>query len=324
MYHKIIIHNSQILFNDVYVRIVFDSFNNPWFAAKDVAKSLNYKDTKDAIKVNVDVSDKKQIKHIIDEQSISKLPYRVDVKTLYLTESGLYTLIMKSKMKKAKQFQLWISKNVLPALRKYGKYEHTSNNLINELDIKLKNANDEITILKNNQNKTKYPNGNHVYIMKQLDLKNKDQIYKIGITKNLNKRANVYNTGFANNVKFLYYHPFDNLDKIELCLEFYLFDYRYRHNREFYQCKLDLIIQIIEKCNKYINMDITTMGNIERLKIQSIFLDKDVDLDKEYIFKFEKDLNDLGPIEQLGSSYSEYKQLYIFNKSNYKKLKKYH
>ena len=86
----------------------------PWLVGKDVAVALGYKNPRDAITRHVDSEDKAVVKHdtLSGEQEM-----------LIINESGLYSLILSSKMPKAKAFKRWVTGEVLPALRKNGVYE---------------------------------------------------------------------------------------------------------------------------------------------------------------------------------------------------------
>lgn len=86
----------------------------PWLVGKDVAVALGYKNPRDAITRHVDAEDKGVVKH--DTPSGEQ-------EMLIINESGLYSLILSSKMPKAKAFKRWVTSEVLPALRKNGVYE---------------------------------------------------------------------------------------------------------------------------------------------------------------------------------------------------------
>lgn len=89
----------------------------PWFVGKDVAKALGYKDTKNALKAHVDPEDKGgwQITTPSGTQDMT-----------VINESGVYSLIFSSKLKKAKEFKRWVTSEVLPAIRKQGGYLSTA------------------------------------------------------------------------------------------------------------------------------------------------------------------------------------------------------
>lgn len=83
---------------------------------KDAAAALGYADTAKAIRAHVDAEDKQIIK--VDEMAT------LDVKSNFgmtiINESGLYSLILSSKLESAKRFKRWVTSEVLPALRKTG------------------------------------------------------------------------------------------------------------------------------------------------------------------------------------------------------------
>jgi prophage antirepressor-like protein len=85
-----------------------------WFVGKDVAEILGYVKTRNAIANHVDSEDKKDA------------PIQGDVggtqQMTLINESGLYSLIFKSKMPQAKEFKRWVTSEVLPSIRKTGSY----------------------------------------------------------------------------------------------------------------------------------------------------------------------------------------------------------
>lgn len=94
----------------------------PWLVGKDVAVALGYKNPGKAIIAHVDDEDKR----------LEMLPQGTDShfgnlsptsKTALINESGLYSLVLSSKLPKAKAFKRWVTSEVLPALRKNGVYE---------------------------------------------------------------------------------------------------------------------------------------------------------------------------------------------------------
>ena len=85
-----------------------------WFVAKDAAKTLGYKNPRDAISKHVDEEDKEVAK-------CDTLGGRQDI--AIINESGLYCLVLSSKLPSAKKFKRWVTSEVLPALRKTGQYQ---------------------------------------------------------------------------------------------------------------------------------------------------------------------------------------------------------
>lgn len=94
----------------------------PWLVGKDVAEALGYKNPGKAIIAHVDEEDKRfeMLSQGADSQNGNVSP---SSKTALINESGLYSLILSSKMPKAKAFKHWVTSEVLPALRKNGVYE---------------------------------------------------------------------------------------------------------------------------------------------------------------------------------------------------------
>ena len=86
----------------------------PWFAGRDVAASLGYKDTADALK-----------KHVADEDKLTRcFADSGQNRQMYIiNESGLYALIFGSKLESAQRFKRWVTSEVLPAIRKTGGYQ---------------------------------------------------------------------------------------------------------------------------------------------------------------------------------------------------------
>lgn len=87
----------------------------PLFVAIDVATALGYKNTKDAVLRHVDSDD------LIKSEIADKLNRIQTVNCV--NESGLYALIFGSKLESAKRFKRWVTSEVLPAIRKTGRYE---------------------------------------------------------------------------------------------------------------------------------------------------------------------------------------------------------
>lgn len=86
----------------------------PWLVGKDVATALGYKNPQRAIRDHVDAEDKGVTKTVTPSG---------EQEMLIINESGLYSLILSSKMPKAKAFKHWVTSEVLPAIHKTGAYE---------------------------------------------------------------------------------------------------------------------------------------------------------------------------------------------------------
>ena len=85
----------------------------PWFVGKDVAAALGYKEPTKAAREKVDDDDK----------GVSKIdtPSGIQEMTI-INESGLYSLVLSSKLPTAKKFKRWVTNEVIPSIRKHGAY----------------------------------------------------------------------------------------------------------------------------------------------------------------------------------------------------------
>ena len=90
--------------------------SEPWFVGKDVAEILGYKKPENAIANHVDEDDK-------TTTLIQGTGSNYKSKTMIINESGLYSLVLSSKLPSAKKFKRWVTSEVLPALRKKGQYQ---------------------------------------------------------------------------------------------------------------------------------------------------------------------------------------------------------
>lgn len=120
-------NNIQIFDNPEFGKIrTMECFGVPYFFGKDVALVLGYSNPQKAIRDHVDEEDK-----TVNES------FTVNGTTpVLVNESGLYSLILSSKMPKARQFKHWITSEVLPAIRKHGAYmtEDTAERVLNDPD----------------------------------------------------------------------------------------------------------------------------------------------------------------------------------------------
>lgn len=107
-----IFRNEQ--FGEVRVALINDV---GWLVGKDVAEVLGYKDTVNALKDHVDEDDK-----LIWQIATSGQKRNMIV----INESGLYSLVLSSKLPSAKVFKRWVTTDVLPSIRKHGLYATTN------------------------------------------------------------------------------------------------------------------------------------------------------------------------------------------------------
>ena len=101
------------MFGDI--RTMTDECGETYFVGKDVAKALGYKNPSNALQVHVDSEDKTS--YLIQ---VSGSNYKAN--TVFVNESGLYSLVLSSKLPQAKVFKHWVTSEVLPQIRKTGGY----------------------------------------------------------------------------------------------------------------------------------------------------------------------------------------------------------
>ena len=108
-------NNLQIFSNEEFGQVRTVMLNDEvWFVGKDVAAILGCSNTRKALTDHVDKEDKGVTK--------CDTPGGIQLLTI-INESGLYSLILSSKMPNARKFKHWVTSEVLPALRKTGHYE---------------------------------------------------------------------------------------------------------------------------------------------------------------------------------------------------------
>lgn len=112
------------------VRVLLDEKSNPWFVGNDIARCLGYENLGNAVKRFVDDEDS-----IILTSDCKSMGFKINplinqaVREIKLiNESGMYSLIMSSKMESAKKFKKWVTSEVLPSIRKTGSYSMPSKN----------------------------------------------------------------------------------------------------------------------------------------------------------------------------------------------------
>lgn len=100
--------------------VIVDDLDNLWFLADHVCDMLGYDNTKQAVKQNVkedDIATYEDLKQFVDDD------VKIKNSTIYVSEPGLYKLIISSKTKNAEKFRRWLFENVLSSIRKTDNYE---------------------------------------------------------------------------------------------------------------------------------------------------------------------------------------------------------
>ena len=97
------------------IRTISNEQGEPMFCGKDVAEALGYKKPENAVAKHVDTEDK-------TTTLIQGSGSNYKTQAIFINESGLYALILSSKLESAKRFKRWVTSEVLPAIRKQGGY----------------------------------------------------------------------------------------------------------------------------------------------------------------------------------------------------------
>ena len=95
------------------IRTISNEQGDVMFCAKDVAEALGYNNTMKAVRDHVDEEDKLRERIVLSGQNRQ---------AIFINESGLYALILSSKLESARRFKHWVTSEVLPSIRKQGGY----------------------------------------------------------------------------------------------------------------------------------------------------------------------------------------------------------
>lgn len=118
-------NDIKVFENDAFGSVrTMDMEGEVWFVGKDVAEILGYTNPSKALADHVDEEDK------LNNESLSSLGQRGG---WLINESGLYSLVLSSKLPTAKQFKRWITKEVIPSIRKTGGYFATPKTYVEAL-----------------------------------------------------------------------------------------------------------------------------------------------------------------------------------------------
>ena len=241
-----------------------------WFKGKDIASILGYKDKDQSIREHVDDYDKLPFKDLIpaisaisagmkgknDNMGSKTLPMKGNThvnltgmkgkndivsskfnfkdSTIFINESGLYSLILSSKLQKAKIFKRWVTSEVLPSIRKNGKYEMA------KPDVK------ELPDL------NKFIGKSCLYLIHI-----KDNIYKYGITRKIKERMNRHKKDLDYNIELKIWEVKER-ETVENMIGNLLTQWNikieYQKKTECFQTSDDITIDhVIAKIDEYIN-----------------------------------------------------------------------
>ena len=234
---------NTITFENNTIIVITDNDNFIWFNAKQICISLQYKEPVKAISNNVEKEDKIQLKNMNINFKVYQQP-----DSIYINESGLYSLLFSSRTKKAKKFIKWVRNDVLPLMRQNNIFP--SDTQITKLQKKINELEKKNKLLHNDLKIEKFPEGAIVYIIEEYD--DNEIYYRLGKTDDLNKRIKIYNTHSLHNKKVAYYTEVKCPLQLETCIRSMLYNYRYKNRKDFFKFPLSKIKKAFSKCIKTI------------------------------------------------------------------------
>ncbi len=271
---------NYITFDKFIINLIIDNSDKIWFNANQLTKSLEYSNYIKALKQHTSDKDRVQLKNINHSYNIKQHP-----QTVYLSESGMYKLILRSRLEKAQKFADWVTEDVLPSIRQYGyykmkkSYEKDKNDLLEKINYLEK----QNKLMINDLKKEKYPNGAVVYIIDYGDDPNYEKdVYRLGSTDDMNKRKKIYDTHTLHKKPVVEKHFTEKAVRLEMCTRSMLYEYRYKNKKDFFLCNRDIIKKAFKNCIKSIkNMKYIQKGGglneIDSLKSQLEKLDKEIE-----------------------------------------------
>jgi prophage antirepressor-like protein len=234
---------NYLKFGSDKIRAGIDQEGILWFCGFECADSMGYKDSNDALRAHVDADDKDFLNNI-KGLNVAGRP-----RTIFITESGLYSLVLRSKLAIAQKFKKWVTKEVLPAIRSYEPYK-LKQLLHIQQDKFLEQINDlksSLETVKNDHKKDKYPNGGITYA---IDFStNTEEAYRIGSTDDTNSRKKIYDTHSFHKREVVHIEEIDYPQQLETCVRNMLADYKYQ-NKDVYVCSLSEIKKAFRMCSR--------------------------------------------------------------------------
>jgi len=242
-------------FNGLNIR-VYGTCDDPLFKAKDIGDLLEIKNIRDTISN----FNEKQKGVVLTDTPGGKQ------EVVFLTEQGLYKVLMRSRKKIAEQFQDWVCE-VIEEIRRKGKYDleeklklkdFETQKILEEHQQQLEAKEQELLRYKEKTYEEIEKTG-HIYVIKT------DGGTKVGKTKDaVNKRIRGLQTGNVNNIEILLDFKTSNPDLLEKCAHYILDRYRCNSNREFFDCDINYIKTVVEICGNVINTLKSTYQHISK------------------------------------------------------------
>lgn len=233
---------AEEIFNNQNIFIAIDINGDIYIRGSDIADLLDYKDFKKTLKaIEIDKNFRKKYEDFYTDKKMH--PH-----TLFLHESIIYRLLFRSNKKIANEFQKWLAIEVIPSIRKNGIYELEKKIYIDLKEKFEKKIDEQTNIIK----KLTKNLCSEVYEKKQViyihiyETYEERPLYKIGYSKNLNKRIKSYGTGKKTPGTIIYYKECYDCKLAEKVLLHKLKYARYEKNKELIDIDFDKLKNIID------------------------------------------------------------------------------
>ena len=258
------ITNKKLIFNDKPIKYFYYN-DQVYFKGEDIACILDYEDTPQYILYNVNIEDRIKVSLFLEDglsynHSKNDFFENEDSQTVFINESGFYSLILISQNPEAIAFKKWVTSMVLPSIRKSGSYNIIDNYIEEDIE--------------------KYQNKDCVYIIHI-----KDNIYKYGYTTHIFKRLQARKTNLNYN-KIIKIYYMDNMNeainletKIKKLTKSLNINIIYNNHVEIFEVDNNNLQNIIKKIDelslKIINKNNNNNIIIEKAKIKQLELENE-------------------------------------------------
>jgi prophage antirepressor-like protein len=286
--------NQAEQFGDAKIDIILCEINGekqPWFKGKDVASILGYEKPTKSLSDHIDIDDRIYLELLLQKVSPKQIHPKYNknqLKTTYINESGLYSLIINSKLKTAKQFKKWVTSILLPKIRKIGQEKYLLE--LQEKEKLLLESRRELQEKESQLNRLHDINS-ELLTYKKLSEKNesiylvstknyiKQGLIKIGRTINIKSRNSSHNTTHVVGDKVVVLKEFKVNDSalVESIIHKKLNGLRPEKKSEFFMCPFDLLVSIVDLVvnnddaeNDVVNNIIDTVYKLKQTAFSSI------------------------------------------------------
>jgi len=267
---------------------VYGTYEEPLFKAKDIGELLEMSNIRQIIK---NFNNKQKGVSLTDTPGGKQ-------EVIFLTEQGLYKVLMRSRKKIAEDFQDWVCE-VIEEIRKRGKYDleeqlrlkkletqkiiDENNKLLEEKELQLQEKELELIKYKEKVYEEIEKTG-HIYVIKT------DGGTKVGKTKDaVKKRIKGLQTGNMNDIQVLLDFKTSNADLLEKTVHYILERYRCNSNREFFDCDVDFIKTVVETIGKVVDTLKSCYQQITREEILAKLSENGININLETT-KYEREI----------------------------------